>query len=243
MRLSARCLLGAVALAGVGGLSGCPVRPQLAAVPAAAPQAGAHHGVAYEISSQASLLLIRVYRGGALAAAGHNHLIASHALSGTIWVPEAQLDSSFEIQVPLDSLSVDEAQLRSQEPPGEFPPDVPEGAKEGTRHNMLGPALLDAVAYPQIVLSAVRLEPTQPPQPGAALALVQAQVRGVAHQFSVPVHYELGATTLSVSGTTALKQSELGLQPFSAMLGALQVQDEMHISFRLVALTAAASAR
>jgi hypothetical protein len=99
------------------------------------------------------------------------------------------------------------------------------------------------VAYPQIVLSAVRLEPTQPPQAGAALARVQAQVRGLAHQFSVPVHYELNATTLSLSGTTTLRQSELGLQPFSAMLGALQVQDEMRISFRIVALNAAASAR
>jgi hypothetical protein len=38
-----------------------------------------------------------------------------------------------------------------------------------------------------------------------------------------------------VRGEFALRQSELGLTPFSAMLGALQVQDEMHLTFRLVA--------
>jgi hypothetical protein len=32
-----------------------------------------------------------------------------------------------------------------------------------------------------------------------------------------------------------LRQSDLGLTPFSVMLGALQVQDEMHIKFKIVA--------
>ena len=47
------------------------------------------------------------------------------------------------------------------------------------------------------------------------------------------VRYERSGEWLIVSGDTVLKQSELGLKPFSAMLGALQVQDEMHISFRI----------
>jgi hypothetical protein len=32
-----------------------------------------------------------------------------------------------------------------------------------------------------------------------------------------------------------LRQSELGLKPFSIMLGALQVQDQMVVKFRIVA--------
>ena len=43
------------------------------------------------------------------------------------------------------------------------------------------------------------------------------------------VRYEHSGERLVVSGDTALQQSELGLKPFSAMLGALQVQDEMRV--------------
>ena len=64
---------------------------------------------------------------------------------------------------------------------------------------------------------------------------MQALVRGAAHEFDVLVRYERAGQRLVVSGDTVLKQSELGLKPFSAMLGALQVQDEMHISFRILA--------
>jgi hypothetical protein len=161
-------------------------------------------------------------------------VIASHSLSGIFYVTGAPLESSFEVHVPLESLSVDEAELRAQAGP-DFPPEVPETAREGTRHNMLGPALLDAQNDPEIVLSAVRLAPAQSPQGTAVQARVQALVRGAAHEFDVLVRYERSGEWLVVSGETLLKQSELGLKPFSAMLGALQVQDEMRVSFRILA--------
>jgi len=40
---------------------------------------------------------------------------------------------------------------------------------------------------------------------------------------------------LSASGSFELRQSALGLTPYSLMLGALQVQDAMTVKFRLVA--------
>jgi polyisoprenoid-binding protein YceI len=146
------------------------------------------------------------------------------------------------VRLPVVDLSVDERELRAQETPADFPPDVPDSAKEGTRRNMLSAALLDADEYPEIVLSAVRLEDTQPPRAGAVLAHLQALVRGTAHEFSVPVRYEHSTATVTVRGETSLRQSDLGLKPFSALLGALQVQDEMRLSFRIVAHAAALSA-
>ena len=144
-------------------------------------------------------------------------MIASHALTGIVYVPGEPLESSFEVHVPLESLSVDEAELRAQAGP-DFPPEVPETAREGTRRNMLGPALLDAENDPEIVLSAVRLAPLKPPQGTAVQARVQALVRGAAHEFDVLVRYERSGARLVVSGDTVLKQSELGLKPFSALL-------------------------
>ena len=236
MRLNASCLLQRLALLTCAALlTACPAPPRVSppAPPQPVPGIAAHLGTPYTIVAGESLLTIRVYKGGAFAAAGHNHVIASHALSGILYAADAPLQSSFEVHVPLESLSVDEAELRAQAGP-DFPPEVPETAREGTRRNMLGPALLDAENDPEIVLSAVRLAPAQPPQ-SAVQARVQARVRGAPHEFDVLVRYERSAERLVVSGDTVLKQSELGLKPFSALLGALQVQDEMRISFRIVA--------
>jgi hypothetical protein len=184
------------------------------------------------------LLTVLVYRGGALASAGHNHVIASHDLSGAIYIPSAVLQSSFEVHVPVDTLTVDEADLRARQPAAEFPPDVAESAKQGTRRNMLGEALLDAQRNPEIVLQSLQLEPAA--DSGTVLAHVQSSVRGQLRSFTVPVHYRLGdKDTLEISGEFPLRQSELGLTPFSAMLGALQVQDEMRVNFHIVAHAAA----
>ena len=58
-------------------------------------------------------LSVRVYRGGTLARAGHNHIVASHDLAGTVYVAADLARSSFELQLPVASLTVDEAELRA----------------------------------------------------------------------------------------------------------------------------------
>ena len=70
-------------------------------------------------------------------------------------------------------------------------------------------------------------------------AWVESTVRGQVRTFAVPVRYQLADGELQAAGEFPLKQSELGLTPFSALLGALQVQDEMQVSFKVVARAAA----
>ena len=256
MHVKGRCLLGSV----VGGflmafLSGCQVRapppaPQPAA-PAAAPQAAElpapHVGRPYDIVPQESLLTILVLRGGTLAGAGHNHVIASHSLSGAIYVPQDLTRVSFEIHVPLGALTVDEATLRAAQMSGDFPPDVSDTAKEGTRHNMLSGALLKAADYPEIVLRSLSVAPAADSggvaSAGSVQVRVQAGVRAEQRVLVVPVQYERSDSTVIASGELPLKQTSLGLTPFSAMLGALQVQDEMRVRFRIVAHAAGSLAR
>ena len=192
-------------------------------------------GRPYDIASGESLLTILVFRGGPLAKAGHNHVIASHTLHGTLYVPADLARTTFELHVPVTELTVDEQTLRAKENEADFPPDVPDSAKEGTRRNMLGGALLDAQQYPEIVLRSSSLEPA----PGGSglqwLAHAQVTVRDRTSSVIVPVHYEQHADEIAVSGELPLKQSDLGLTPFSALLGALQVVDEMKVRFRIVA--------
>ena len=249
MRVNAACKLRALGAALPALLlGGCPLPTRAPAPPpeAAAPQAEAekpapHEGAPYDVIADESLLVIRAYRGGALASAGHNHVIASHSLSGTVYVPGDLMRASFEIHVPVAELSVDEAALREREGSADFPPEVPEAARQGTLRNMLGAALLDGEHHHEIVLRTLRLEPAAAAagDAGAAggmvLARVQTTVRGEVRAITVPVSYRLTDGTVTASGEARLRQSELGLTPFSAMLGALQVQDEMRISFRVCA--------
>ena len=183
-----------------------------------------------------SLLTILVFRGGPLAKAGHNHVIASHALHGTLYVPADLARTTFEVSFPVAELTVDESSLRAKENEADFPPDVPDSAKDGTRKNMLGPALLEAEHYPEITLRSLTLQVA----PGANAsdewqARVAVTVRDHESTVVVPVHYERHADEIIVSGDFPLKQTDLGLTPFSALLGALQVVDEMRIRFRIAA--------
>jgi hypothetical protein len=247
MRVIARCKLprlGAV-LASVL-LGACPQPVRVPSAPAAAPGGGAplpapHAGVPYDIVAADSLLSIRVYRGGTLASVGHNHLIACHALAGTVYVPAQRLGTSLEMRIPVEELTVDEEGLRAAEASEDFAGQVPDSARAGTRRNMLGPALLDAEHSAQILVRTLRLEsaaPTGEQGSGTVLAHLEVSVRGAAHTVSVPVSYQVAAGTVIASGETALSQSELGLTPFSALLGALQVQDQMRIRFHIVARAA-----
>jgi polyisoprenoid-binding protein YceI len=146
-------------------------------------------------------------------------------------VPEDATQATFEIKVPLADLTVDEASLRAQE--GEdFSATVPDSARDGTRRNMLGEALLNAQLFPEIVL---RSESIERGANGQLEAHVRAEVRQAPHSIVIPLQYQLHSGQLSVSGELPLRQTDLGLTTFSALLGALQVEDEMRVKFRLVA--------
>jgi polyisoprenoid-binding protein YceI len=217
-------------------LVGCPSPPR-APAPAAerripsAPALQGHQGRPYDIASGDSLLTLRVFRGGALAKAGHNHVIASHTLRGTFYVPADPAHTSFEVHLPVTDLTIDEAALREQEHSEEFPPDIPDSAKEGTRKNMLSAALLDGEHYPEILLQSGSLEPA----PAGWLAHIQVTVRDRTNTVVVPVHFEQQGDAIVLTGEFPLKQSDLGLTPFTALLGALQVVDEMKVRFHIVA--------
>ncbi|MEP7246840.1 MAG: YceI family protein [Gammaproteobacteria bacterium] len=171
-----------------------------------------------------------VYKGGALARAGHNHVISSHEMTGVARVPEAVSGVSFDIQVPVNTLVVDEDALRAQEGP-DFPPGVPVDAKEGTRRNMIGEALLNGDRYPEIRLVSQGVQQT----PDGVQAQVQVIVRDQGASVIVPLRYHLDGDELRVEGELPLKQTELGLTPFSLFGGALRVLDDIKVRFVIVA--------
>jgi hypothetical protein len=53
----------------------------------------------------------------------------------------------------------------------------------------------------------------------------------------VPFTLETSRGRLAASGALTVSQSALGLTPFSVLLGALRVRDDMSVKFRFVAAT------
>ena len=177
-----------------------------------------------------SLLQILVHRGGAMARLGHNHVIASHELTGTLYVTDVATQTRFDISFPVDDLTVDEPQLRELAGP-DFPPNVPQSARDGTHVNLLSDALLDAARYPTIRLRAIDvIEAADGYDMGVEIS-IKDQVRTV----RVPVTVERSGGVMKASGEFPLKQSELGLKPYSFGMGALVVLDDMQVKFSVTA--------
>jgi hypothetical protein len=213
-----------------GGISGATrglPAPSPAGPAEPAPRAGA---ALYRIDPQASEIRVLVYRAGALANLGHNHVLLLRPDQGWIESTASIAASSFYLQFPLERVIVDDATLRGQEG-ADFPGDIPEDAKQGTARNMLGEALLDAAHHPLLIIRSAAIAA----HGEGFTAIVHVNVAGHESNLSATFTREESGADLVTSGQLNLRQSELGLKPFSIMLGALQVQDQMVVKFRIVA--------
>jgi hypothetical protein len=186
----------------------------------------------YRVSGQDSGLQVLVYRGGPMAKLGHNHVIASHHLQGAVYVTADPLRTRFDLSFPVGELTVDEPAMREQAG-ADFANAVPQNARDGTRNNLLSPALLDAANYPSVRLRALDVREAGENYDVGVEISIKDQVLTV----RVPVTLRREEGRLLASGEFPLQQSALGLKPFTAAMGALAVLDEMTVRFQVVAVS------
>jgi polyisoprenoid-binding protein YceI len=184
----------------------------------------------YAIDSQRSEVLVLVYRDGRLAHLGHNHVIAVRNLTGAVNASSDPMQTSLQMDFPVDDLSVDDAQLRAAQG-ADFQSTVDEAAVAGTRDHMLGASLLDSKQYPQIHLQS---EQVRSADDGWHI-LTRITVRDTTAQVEIPASLQRSDDELTVSGEFDLTHAQLGLTPYSVALGALKVAERMHVRYRLVA--------
>ena len=228
LRVGALALL----LAACGGL-----KPRHAAPPSpeeSVSRPGLPPGRIYHVDEKQSELRVLVYRAGPLARFGHNHVIVNHAIRGVVSVAEGAGESVFRLNLPAAGFVVDDTEARREEG-ADFEGDIPDDAKSGTLHNMLSAALLDADEFPMITVNSVAVAAAQDGS-GASSAAVAISVAGHESTIDVPFTLQLDSRRVSATGSLELRQSVLGLTPYSLMLGALQVQDAITIKFDIVAL-------
>jgi polyisoprenoid-binding protein YceI len=214
-------------------LAACPrpVRPPAPAptVPPT-PTTDTRGATVYQVDPAGSQLAILVYRGGKLSRLGHNHVMTSQEVTGRVWVHPEFSRSGFELAFPVAKLVVDDAEAR-RAAGGDFPPDIPQSDKDGTRKNMLKPEVLDGDHYAEVKLRSAKIAGTlAEPQVTAHITIKDAS-----RDVEVPVKIGVEGAKLSASGEFDILQSDFGIKPFSVALGALEVQDRLHIKFTIVA--------
>jgi polyisoprenoid-binding protein YceI len=219
--LAAAALIAAAACSGVKPAAERPPAPSVS-TPA--------EGALYRLVPEQSELRVLVYRDGPLAALGHNHVISSGDLSGRVILADRLADSFVELYVPVAGLQVDRPSLRLEEG-DDFPGELDQESIAGTRANMLGEGVLDAAQFPQIRMVSRAIAGTLP-----ELAFdMTVEFRGGRYSLQVPAQVTATTAQLSASGQFELRQTDLGMEPFSALLGALSVRDKLLVKFQLTA--------
>jgi hypothetical protein len=201
----------------------------------AAPRPTPPAGRLYDIDAAQSELRILVYRAAPLARLGHNHVVVNRTLHGSITLPDGAASTAapgFSLRIPAAGFVVDDGRARREEG-ADFAAEVSPDAKAGTLRNMLSAAVLDADAFPVISIASVAV--TKRAVTGGFEATVTVGVAGHESRLVVPIEVQSDAAHLSATGSLELRQSTLGLTPYSLMLGALQVQDAMTVKFKIVA--------
>lgn len=193
-------------------------------------QRGGEQGVTlYHIDPQASDVRLLVFRDGVLSTFGHNHVVSLKEFTGTIRLQPKLAQSSFDLDIPVDRLVVDDAEVRRQE--GEnFASQPSESDIAGTRTNMLSTALLTALRFPSLKVSG-----TSGPVDGnnSAVLNLSVQIAGQDIKLSIPGTLKVDGDQLEVSGAIALTHKQLGLKPFTALLGSLRVAEQMQFKYRI----------
>ncbi|MFI4891306.1 MAG: YceI family protein [Steroidobacterales bacterium] len=207
-----------------------PLQP---VVPGVAPPGGRAAGaVDYHVDAAHSELRVLVYRGGPLAALGHNHVIVDAAIQGWVRSGQTLQDSAFYLQLAPADFLVDPPSARAQEG-ADFADDVTDEARAGTRRNMLGAAQLDVERFPLILIQS---DSVQGAGPAAATATFRITIAGRTRLATVPFTFERHPGVLHLRADFRLRQSELGLEPLSVLLGRLRAEDEMHLKLDVVAV-------
>jgi polyisoprenoid-binding protein YceI len=159
------------------------------------------------IDSEKSVVTVRVYKAGLLSPLGHNHEIAAPIAGGAVDTTARQI----ELHMNADAMQVRDA-------------DISDKDRAEIRKTMLGPEVLEAERYPEIVFRSTGAEPA-----GADSWKVLGDL--TVHGQTRPVAVEVRETGGHYVGTSRFKQTAFGIKQVKVAGGAIRVKDEIRIEF------------
>ena len=193
----------------------------------------------YRIDSRRSLITINVYRGGPLARLGHDHVVASRDVQGLVRMADRAPDpdrpiiidatnqSRTDFRIPLTELSVDEPALRAAAGLTTTPSN---NAKAGTRRNMQE-KVLETSDWPWLTGHAIWLAGDLP-EPTLDLDI---NLHGLSWRTKLAAEITHSGDELRIQSRLKLKQSDFGIEAFTALGGSLVVKDELDVTLDIIA--------
>lgn len=177
------------------------------------------------VPTEAPSVLIRVYREGSLAFLGHDHVVSGWQVHGYAWTPRDRSQARTDVYLSVDSLTVDEPDLRAA---AGLTSEISPEDIEATRRRMLG-EVLDSARYPFVVIHGVCAADAPP----CGVLDARITLRGVTRAMRIPVELRSESDRLVVSGRFSIRHSDFGMTPFSTLGGALRVADGIDVDFRI----------
>lgn len=176
-----------------------------------------------------SELRVWTYKEGLLSRVAHDLRLRATRLEGSARIDGDRV--ACEVAVPVAGLRVEGQVARGAV--------VPLGEKDHREieGNLRSPRVLDAAAHPDVRFRG------EGRREGGRLGLSgELTIRGAARPLAVDVTLEpAGGDALRARGEVRLRQTDWGIEPYRALLGALKVQDGVRITFDLRIVPAGAA--
>lgn len=172
--------------------------------------ASANTAERHPIDTARSRVFVRVSTKGLFSVLARDHRIAAPIASGSVTLGDH----------PAVQLMIETRNLRVLDP------EVPADTRQEIEETMLGPKVLNAARYPEIVFSSQHVTRT---------GQDDWRVRG-----RLTLHGQTHSLTLDVNetggvyqGTVEIRQSDFGITPIRIAAGTVKVKDAVHIRFDL----------
>lgn len=189
------------------------------------------HAQVFNISADESVIKILVYRQGILSVFGHDHVIVSKNVTGTVTVDENHIDESrAQLKIPVNTLIVDDPIYRQEEGGGFTKKISPQDAQD-TRNEMLSKNVLDGKRYPDIEIRTKSISGQLP----NLTVKADFMLHGVTKEFNLPVTAELNKQQLLANGKFVISQKNFGITPLNILLGTISVKDDVLIKYKISA--------
>ena len=154
-----------------------------------------------------STITVRVDKAGIFSVLGHDHTIAA-PIAGGAADPAARQVS---LRIQTGSLRVVDEKVSDKD-------------REEIQRTMLGPDVLDAQTYPEILFQSTSAAPGRP---GAWTVQGTLTLHGQARPVTVQVQERAG----HYLGTARFRQTDFGIKPVRVAGGTVRVKDEIRIEF------------
>jgi polyisoprenoid-binding protein YceI len=180
----------------------------------------------FKIDPSSSSVRIHVGKTGLFSFAGHEHEVVARSVQGEVGIDSEDLSRSW-VEVTIDATSL------TVSAEGE-----PEGDAPKVEQAMKGSQVLDTARFPDIRFRSQRVRAKELSAGSYELTVSgDLLLHGAVQPIVVPVRFDLRDGVLTGTGKLIVKQTDFEIEPTTAAGGLVKVEDEVTVSFRIIART------